>query len=280
MWHLVGNIFFIAGFIIQLNAYLSPVPWLKHNPDDSLLKFIPYEEPSGYVPPNACQPGTFTNSSTRFVNTSEPLPRGEPLMRFRRSTFLNEGTVKRASNTANYSQATIWIGPLGSCNRDLDGRVYCTKPSYSNPQYNLTHVQDNSVFFSAIMSDVIHRRVILATIVLNGIGCAIYLFTSLLCLCTSPSGDDPAGGAIALLLILGIAEFFMNFAISVTDIGEYNSIDNFYDPSPCGTRRPLKAGILLKAAAGKMYNMIWVGWCLMFLVALFFLAMTMASRSR
>ena len=41
-------------------------------------------------------------------------------------------------------------------------------------------------------------------------------------------------------------------------VGSYNSIDNFYNPAPCGQPRPLKSGILLKAGEGRSYNMIWV----------------------
>ncbi|KAF8336552.1 uncharacterized protein EI90DRAFT_190891 [Cantharellus anzutake] len=158
----------------HLYGFLSPVPWSSSNTNNSLFRFLPYEVPDGYVPPNACQGGALSNATVHLANVSHQLPRDEPILRFKRET-----SVKRASNTANYSQAAIWIGALGSCNRDVDGKVYCTKPSYSNPQYNLTNVAPNSVFYTAMLPDVVHRRTILATISLNLVGYVFYFLGSI-----------------------------------------------------------------------------------------------------
>lgn len=73
--------------------------------------------------------------------------------------------------------------------------------------------------------------------------------------------DPPQGFMImldGLIIVAAITEFFLNFDVKIDHISAYNSIDNFYQPAPCGTTRPLKSGILLKAEAGKLYNMMWV----------------------
>lgn len=74
-------------------------------------------------------------------------------------------------------------------------------------------------------------------------------------------GDGPAAWitfALVVMIVAAITEFFVNFGISVDNVWEFNSIDNFYDPAPCGQARKLKSGILLVARKGKMYNMMWV----------------------
>jgi len=74
-------------------------------------------------------------------------------------------------------------------------------------------------------------------------------------------GDGPAAWitfALVAMIVAAITEFFVNFGISVHNVWEFNSIDNFYDPAPCGQARKLKSGILLVARKGKMYNMMWV----------------------
>jgi len=276
---------------MQVYAFLSPVPWFSDNSNNALLKFYPYQEPYGYVPPNACQPGQLSNSTVFRANISHPLPRDEPLLRFRRfadSAPVAPELLERDTNIANYSQAAIWIGALGSCNRDLDGKVYCTQPSYSNPEYNLTHVQANSVFFPAMLPDVIHRRLILATIALNAVGYLFYFLGSLpfwfpgaFSSCCGAGTKDGSQQSLAVLagtyLFLScVTQFFMNFCLGVTRTGQYNSIDNFYNPAPCGQTRQLKSGILLKAGHGRLYNMIWGGWCLIFLFAVWFLVWRIA----
>jgi len=211
------------------------------------------------------------------------------LLRFRRFADASPETLElseRDSNTANYSQVAIWIGALGSCNRDIDGKVYCTTPSYSNPQYNLTHLQPNSVYFPAMMPDVIHRRLILATISLNLVGYLFFFMASFAfwfpgtfaSACGMGGVGQPAADPQPLAVLAGtylalscVTQFIMNFCLKVTRTGGYNSIDNFYDPAPCGQNRPLKSGILLKASEGRLYDMIWSGWSLIFLCALWFL---------
>lgn len=285
--HLLGDIAFLGGILMQLYTFLSPIPWFSDNPNNSLLKFVPYEEPSGYVPPNACPGGQLSNSTIFKVKTSQPLPRDEPILRFRRFADLapvEPEVAKRESNTANYSQAAIWMGALGSCNRDVDGKVYCTKPSYSNPQYNLTHIQPNSVYFSAMIPNVTHPRLILATIALNVVGYLLFVLGSFpfwfprtyASLFGTGNPQTLPGFAIFFLALSWITEFIMNFCIEVGGVGSYNSIDNFYNPAPCGQPRPLKSGVLLKAGHGRLYNMIWGGWCLIFLFGAWFLILRMA----
>lgn len=63
---------------------------------------------------------------------------------------------------------------------------------------------------------------------------------------------------LVVMILAAITEFFLNFGIAVDHISSFNSIDNFYDPAPCSERRQLKSGILLRADAGKMYQMMWV----------------------
>ena len=38
--HLLGDIAFLGGILMQLYAFLSPVPWFSDNPNNSLLKFV------------------------------------------------------------------------------------------------------------------------------------------------------------------------------------------------------------------------------------------------
>lgn len=71
----------------------------------------------------------------------------------------------------------------------------------------------------------------------------------------------PAGLLMMLFIVHVLAacvEFFFNFTILPDNLNVFNSIDNFYDPAPCGHTRPLKSGILLKAQPGKMYHIMWV----------------------
>jgi len=70
-----------------------------------------------------------------------------------------------------------------------------------------------------------------------------------------------------IMVLAGIVEFAVNFGINVDDVTIYNSIDYFYDPAPCGQTRQLKSGILLVAVAGKMYKMMWIAWCLIYIFA-------------
>ncbi|KAF8336551.1 uncharacterized protein EI90DRAFT_3119805 [Cantharellus anzutake] len=275
LFHILGDFVFLGGIILHLYAYLSPVPWF--------LNDTTYEEPPGYTPLNDCDGGVLPRSTLHIVSNSQPLPRDEPLLRFKRFAEPSLGVAKRESNTANYSQAAIWIGPLGSCNRDVDGKVYCTKPSYSNPQYNLTHITHNSVFYPSMMPDVIiHRCIILATLSLDLVGYILSILASVpfwfpglyISLCGPNDVRDPVPVASACVvggyfrLSLGTQNFF----IRVTRINKYNTVGHFYDNAPCGQLRTLKPGILLKATEGKMYKVIWAGWCLIFLSKFFFVA--------
>jgi len=164
----------------------------------------------------------------------------------------------------------------GTCSRDEDGSVYCTKPSYSNPQYNLTHVQGNSVFFPDMIHEVIKRKTILALIALNSIGYVLFAVGSFPFwfprttsrMITKDGEIAPSIAAIVFLVLSFVAQFFTNFSVHVTRIGLYNSIDNFYLPAACGETRQLRPGVLLRASNGKSYNMLWVGWCLIFIFAL------------
>jgi hypothetical protein len=63
---------------------------------------------------------------------------------------------------------------------------------------------------------------------------------------------------LVLMVFAAIAEFFVNFGIRVDNVSSFNSIDNFYNPAPCGQTRQLKSGMLFVASQGKMYDMMWV----------------------
>lgn len=129
----IGELAFIGGIVLNLWAYLSPTPWLSNDPTASMLRFKPYNEPVGYVPPNPC-------SSSPLSNQTVSITYGGP------------------TNSLNYSNIAVWMGPLGehsishlldsvgaipyfgsfkgSCSRDEDGAVHCTKPSFKNPQFS------------------------------------------------------------------------------------------------------------------------------------------------
>ncbi|KAF8320082.1 hypothetical protein DL93DRAFT_1934440 [Clavulina sp. PMI_390] len=142
----------------------------------------------------------------------------------------------------------------------------------------MTYVQDNSVFYPQNMPGNMSGSRIRGFTILHCVEFFLWLLVMI------PfwfprfasrgfkvsEASAPAGFMGMLIVILGLAatvEFFMNFAIHVDNISSFNSIDNFYQPAQCGTTRPLKTGILLVARAGKMYNMMWVAWVMIYCVA-------------
>src|SRR6266436_4656549 len=130
--HLLGDLAFLGGILMQLNAFLSPVPWFSDKPNNALLQFtrklesspniyghfkkkksftIAYQQPYGYIPPNACPIGQPSNYTIYSANVSQPIPKNEPLLGFRRfadSSPVTLGLSERDTNTANYSKAAIW----------------------------------------------------------------------------------------------------------------------------------------------------------------------------
>jgi len=165
------------------------------------------------------------------------------------------------------------MGPLGfkgSCSRDDDGKVHCSRPSISNAQFNFTYLQDNSVFYPADMPRHLARSKILGLTLFHCIMFILYLpisisywFPATVLYVTGVARFTDAFEHLVFLPMLmalaAIVEFAVNFGINVDDIGIYNSIDNFYDAAPCDQDRPLKPGILLVAETGKMYSMILPG---------------------
>jgi len=170
------------------------------------------------------------------------------------------------------------MGPFGSCSRDEDLAVHCTTPSYSNPKFNMTYVQSNSVFYPANMASHMAGSKIRGLTIFHCVLFALYVLVSIsywFPLTTSrifnaDSHKAPAGFITLLSLVMmaaAIGEFFVNFGMHVNNVSLFNSIDNFYAPAPCGQTRQLKSGILLVAQAGKMYNMVWTAWSLIYLIA-------------
>lgn len=88
MLHVLGEVFYISGIILNLWVYLSPTPWASEDPNASALKFTPYNEPVGYTPPNPCGSPPVSPSTVA----------------------ISYGGV---SNAVNYSNVAVWIGPLG-----------------------------------------------------------------------------------------------------------------------------------------------------------------------
>ncbi len=39
LFHLLGDFAFLGGILMQLYAYLSPVPWFSNDPNNALLQF-------------------------------------------------------------------------------------------------------------------------------------------------------------------------------------------------------------------------------------------------
>lgn len=79
--------------------------------------------------------------------------------------------------------------------------------------------------------------------------------------------DDKKGRllcfACCVLIMIGLSGLSELYVTSTTgvdgdSVSSFNSIDNMYDPAPCGQTRKLKPGILLVAKTGKMYNIMWV----------------------
>lgn len=87
--NLIGDMAFAGGVILNLWAYTSPTPWGSNNPTASMLKFTPYIEPVGYVPPNPCPSAPLSNSTVTI-------------------------TYNGPGNSVNYSNVAVWMGPLGA----------------------------------------------------------------------------------------------------------------------------------------------------------------------
>jgi hypothetical protein len=65
---------------------------------------------------------------------------------------------------------------------------------------------------------------------------------------------------LVMIILSGWSELYVTSTTGVDgdSVSSFNSIDNMYDPAPCGQTRKLKPGILLVAKTGKMYNIMWV----------------------
>lgn len=88
VFYMLGEAFLGAGMVFNFWSLLSPVPWHSNSPDNSLLKFTPYNEPAGYVPPNPCGSNPLSNETVSIVDTP-------------------------SNNAANYSNVAVWMGPYG-----------------------------------------------------------------------------------------------------------------------------------------------------------------------
>lgn len=88
MWSIIGEVAFIAGLVVNFWVLLSPTPWGSNDPNTSLIKFTPYNEPDGYIAPNPCSSSPLSNSTVSI-------------------------TYGGVSNAANYSNVAVWLGPLG-----------------------------------------------------------------------------------------------------------------------------------------------------------------------
>lgn len=253
IFYTLGEAFFATAIVFNFWAFLSPTPWHSNNPTNSMLKFVPYNEPAGYVPPNPCGSNSLSNETVSITDTP-------------------------SNNAANYSNVAVWMGPFGSCSRDQDGATHCTQPSFSNPSFNMTYVQDNSVFYPANMQSNMSGNFIqgltiwhLVLLALFSLSSLPYFFPAFFNRRFELASPESASALMiivyCILIIAGITEFFINFDIGPNNISKFNSIDNFYDAAPCGQTRPLKSGILLMAVQGKMYDMMWVGWTLIYPIA-------------
>ncbi|KAF9511439.1 hypothetical protein BS47DRAFT_1173276 [Hydnum rufescens UP504] len=156
LFSILGELTFLGALVLEFYAFLSPVPWFPRDLGASLINFTPYVPPQGYTPSNPCSSPSLSNVSIGAVNVTHAaraIPADGPLLRFRRSPSglsFEVPKIRRDATTGNNSIA-IWVGALGTCTRDADGSMHCTQSSYNNPQYNLSYLQPNSVFYAAMM---------------------------------------------------------------------------------------------------------------------------------
>jgi hypothetical protein len=151
--------------------------------------------------------------------------------------------------------------------------VWCTKPSIIQPHFNFTHIQANDNIYPATVKGRIHTAHYTATVILHLLSFTIFLLISLPWYITpllrfhrrlTPLAIKAVWFQFFLAFILNLATYHLE----IYSLNLFNSVDNFYQPAPCGTKRLLKPGVLMMVKKGKSYQFAWIAWVMTFVLGL------------
>ncbi|KDQ17999.1 hypothetical protein BOTBODRAFT_185400 [Botryobasidium botryosum FD-172 SS1] len=269
---LLPDMCYAGGLVVFFWMFLTPVPWA--NTSGSALIFTPYTPPVGYVPPNPC---ALPRIGSNFVNTTETDATTTPRtpLRFARSQTQPISAEEIPATSGDTGLRAIWIGLLGTCSRDDDGQIWCTKPSISEPKFNITGVQANSIFYPESLEKKINTKTFFAFLILDLIGFVGYIFIGLFHQLPSLFAFVPIGTVTSIstclltyMILNTIPRFWANFFINVGGVSDFNDLSNFYQPAACGEIPQLKPGVLMRAASGYGENMLWTSWVMIYIVCL------------
>ncbi|KAG8949492.1 hypothetical protein FRC03_000327 [Tulasnella sp. 419] len=235
----------MGGLVVYLTVFLSPTPWF--NKSISLLYFEPYKAPQGYVPFNPC------GSIIYHANYTPPtVPNGVDKARLERT----------------------WIGWLGTCTQDADGRRFCTTPSVGRPQWNMTFIQPNDTLYPARMPSRVKTKNILVSVIFSSIGFLAFAYIGLPYHIPSLRKRWAFSNTVVYslrvaIVITGVVSLgtMANTQLSQTELDRFAAVDNFYQQAPCGTTREIKPGLLMQGKRGKAYQVLWVAWLMCYVAA-------------
>jgi len=302
-----ANLFPWAGLAVLLFGFLSPVPW-RLNPSPA-MQLRPYVAPEGYLPNIACSTGNAnllagiaallnsTNSTALLAqNSTANFPMnvqqffakgggggdggdalGGIIDDISSAIQASQSSSGPSSNIAPHGDfddspnATmrVWLGPLGTCTRDLDGRKWCTKPSYRHPIYNISSfVQPNAFLYPAIIQAQTLARTTLGFIVLAGISCVLSFFGNFLSL------FDYATVFYNIVILISefvtlwvwLADGSIEQAPGSTDPRQLNAISTLYKCNQTTGAVQLTAGPQFYVLMGNHYGLLWASWILVYVL--------------
>jgi len=170
-------------------------------------------------------------------------------------------------NTHPNATMRIWLGPLGSCSRDLDGRQWCTKPSYFHPKYNIsTIIQPNAYLYPGIIQSQTLGKTTLAFIVLAAISCILSVFGNI--------GAEFNIAPIGYNLVIAIAQFVTlwiwlgkgSVEAGGTDPRHLNTVDRLFQCNQTSGNVELMDGPQYYVLMGNHYGLLWTSWVLTYVL--------------
>jgi len=298
------DLFPLAGMVVLLLSFLSPVIW-KMNTSPA-MQLRPYVAPDLYLPDIQCDADTgnliaaLLNSTVASADSSSQNTTASQLVGmqqlFAKGSSSEEGggvigdiadlvssikdansggkvasTVAPHGNFDNHPNATVrvWLGPLGSCSRDLDGRKWCTKPSYRHPTYNISSfVQPNAYIYPAIIQAQTLGRTTLAFTILAGISCILSFIGNI--------GKEFNIPSIFYNLVIMFSEFItlwvwlgngsIEAAPGSTDPRQFNGISRLFQCNQTTGSVELVSGIQYYMLMGDHYALLWASWLLVYVL--------------
>lgn len=136
------------------------------------------------------------------------------------------------------------------------------------PSSDLTGINANQTYPGGI-KHVIKTKLYLATIIMHTLSLGLFFLASLAwyfpSLVVKKDIFEILGNCVVIHFLIGFALFISNWFIHVSGLGTFNSVDNFYAPAPCGTKRSLFPGVLMRVNEGNAYKLVWAAWCMVYL---------------